>query len=174
MQQILFYFWQLCLLRESPEKLPNNPFVVGIVVAAYLLIALFSVALSQSDQSLYGIVGSVVIALFLQAIFIWLLVVFKEVAYRFVATLAALLGTNTIMLLILLPVNLTLLNAENESLKLLANSFSWVCLGWWLAIAGSIYHKATNISVLQGAAVAFMTELLAAVATFTLFPTSLP
>lgn len=172
MQKIIFYFWQLCLLRESPENLPRSPFVVGLVIAVYLSIALIAVTLNQPNQSLFGVFGIVMVSLSIQATFIWALLAFKSVTYRFIATFAALLGTNTIMLLITMPVNLTLLNSENDSLKLLADSVSWVCLGWWLAIAGSIYHKAINISVLQGSAIAFVTELIAVIATVTLFPTS--
>lgn len=172
MQQILFYFWQLCLLRESPEKIPRNPFIVGAVIVAYLSTALLSVTLNQPDQNLLGIIGTVIVSLAIQMTIVWLLLAFKKVSYRFTATIAALLGTNTIMLLILLPVNLTLLNTENEHLKILADSISWVCLGWWLAIAGYIYHKAINISILQGAAITFITELLAVITTLTLFAAS--
>ena len=172
MQQILLFFWQLCLLRESPEKLPGSPFVVGLVVVVYISIALIAVTLNQPRQNLPGIIGTVAVGLIFQAIFVWSLLVFKRVTYRFTATLASLLGANTVMLLILMPVNLTLANTEGGSLNLLANSISWVCLGWWLAIAGSIYRNAINISLFQGAAIAFIAELLAAIVTITLFPLS--
>jgi hypothetical protein len=170
MQQILLFFWQLCLLRESPEKLPGSQFVVGFVIVVYLSIALIAVTLNQPDQNLPGIVGTVTVGVILQATFVWLLLAFKRVTHRFIATLASLLGANALMLLILIPVNFTLLNTESGSLHLLANSVSWVCLGWWLAIAGSIYRNAINISLLQGSAIAFITELLAVIVTFTLFP----
>ena len=172
MQQILLFFWQLCLLRESPEKLPGSQFVVGLVTVVYLSIALIAVTLNQPDQNLPGVVGTVTVGVILQATFIWLLLAFKRVTHRFTATLASLLGANTVMLLILMPVNFTLANTEGGGLNLLANSISWVCLAWWLTIAGSIYRNAINISLLQGAAIAFITELLAAIVTFTLFPVS--
>lgn len=172
MQQILFFFWQLCLLRESPENLPSSRFVVGLVIIAYLSIALIAVTLNQPNQTLFGIIGTVTLGVILQATFVWLLLAFKQVTHRFIATLASLLGANTLMLLILMPVNLTLLYTEGGSFNLFANSISWVCLGWWLAIAGSIYHNAINISLLQGSAIAFITELLALIVAFTLFPPS--
>lgn len=170
MQQILFFFWQLCMLRVSPEKLPGNRFVLRLVILVYFVIALISVSVNRPDQNLVGIVGTVAIGLVLQTTFIWLLLTFKMVPYRFTATLASLLGANTIVLLILMPVNLILINSEYESLRLLADSVSWVCLGWWLAIAGSIYHKAINISILQGSAIAFIIELLVVIVTLSLFP----
>lgn len=172
MQQIFFYFWKLCLLRESPSRIPSSLYVLGSVAIFYLLVALTTISLIQPEQTLGGVFGSVTVSLLIQATLTWGLLLFKGMSNHYVATLSALLGTNTIMLLIQLPVTLTLLNAENQNLTLLANSVSWVCLGWWLAIVGYIYHKAINISVLQGSAIAFMTELLGVIATITLFPTS--
>lgn len=172
MQQILFFFWQLCLLRESPEKLPSSRFVVGLVIVVYLSIALIVVTLNQPDQNLPGIVGSVIVGVLLQATIVWLLLAFKRLTHRFIATLASLLGTNTLILLILMPVNHTLLNTESDILYVLATSIFFVCLGWWFAIAGSIYHHAINISLLQGFAIAFTIESLALIVTFTLFPVS--
>jgi hypothetical protein len=172
MQQILIFFWQLCLLRESPEKLPASPFVVRLVLVVYLSIALIAVTLNQPRQTLPAIIGTVIVGLIFQAVFIWSLLVFKRVTHRFTAALASLLGANTLMLLILMPVNFTLINTEGGALNLLASFISWVCLAWWLVIAGSIYRYAINISLIQGAAIAFVSELLAAIVTITLFPLS--
>ncbi len=172
MQQILFYFWQLCLLRESPEKLPTSQFALGLVLLVYLSIASIAVTLNRPEQTLMGILGSVLVSLGVQITITWGLLVFKKFSRRFSATFVALLGTNTIILLILMPVNLILLQDDNTSLTNFANAISWVCLGWWLAIVGYIYHKSVNISILQGSAIAFVTELLGVIATLTLFPTS--
>ena len=170
MQQISFFFWQLCLLRESPDRIPTTPFVLAFVLVVYLAIALIAVTIGQPALGLVGIVGTVIVGLIFPATVTWGLLAFKQATDRFVATYTALLGTNSIMLIILLPVNLILLNTDNESLKLLADSVSWICLGWWLAIAGFIYHKATNISLIQGSAIAFVSELLVVITSVSLFP----
>jgi hypothetical protein len=170
MQQIVSFFWQMCLLRQNPENLPSNRFNVGLILFFYVVIALIAVALTRSTHSPLNIVGIVFIGVSIQATLTWSVLAFKKLTQRFTATWASLLGTNSFMLVILVPVNLLLLNTENQSLILLADSISWICLGWWLAIAGHIYHKAVNISLLQGSAIAFLTELLSVMATITLFP----
>ncbi len=172
MQQILFYFWQLCLLRESPEKLPKSQFAFGLVLLVYLSIASIAVTLNRPEQTFTGIIGSVLVGLGVQISVTWGLLAFKKFSGRLSATLVALLGSNTIILIILMPVNFVLLQDDNTGLTSFANAVSWVCLGWWLAIVGYIYHKAANISILQGSAIAFMTELLGVIATLTLFPVS--
>ena len=65
-----------------------------------------------------------------------------------------------IMLLILFPFNLTLLYAENSHLLVVANSVSLVCLGWWLGIAGFIYHKSADVSMVQGTCLALLIEII--------------
>ncbi len=170
MQNIPLFFWQLCLLRESPDRIPATPFVLALVLAIYLVIALLAVTIGRPPLGFAGIIGTVIIGLIFPATFTWGLLAFKQATDRFVATYCALLGTNSIILVILVPVNLILLNSDNESLKLVADSVSWICLGWWLAIAGFIYHKATNISLIQGSAIAFVTELLGVITSVSLFP----
>ena len=170
MQQIISFFWQLCLLREDPGHLPANSFILGLILTFYSVVALVAVALTRPDHPSMTIAGIVVVGMSSQAALTWALLAFKQLTNRFAATWASLLGTNTFMLIILVPFNLILLNSENESLVLLADSVSWICLGWWLAIAGRIYHKAVNISLLQGSAIAFLTELLSVMTTVTLFP----
>ena len=167
MQQIVLFFWQMCLLRQNPENLPASRFNVGLILFLYVIIALIAVALTRPTHSPFNIVGIVVVGVTIQAALTWSILVFKKLSGRFTATWASLLGTNSFMLVILIPVNLLLLNTENQSLILLADSVSWVCLGWWLAIAGHIYHRAINVSLLQGSAIAFLTELLSVMATVT-------
>ena len=124
MQQILLFFWQLCLLRESPERLPGSLFVVGLAIVVYLSIALIAVTLNQPDQNLTGIVGTVIVGVIFQATFVWLLLAFKRVPHRFAATLASLLGANTLMLLILMPINFTLIKPDTVALGAVINFHS--------------------------------------------------
>ena len=159
----------MCLLRRGPEALPTTNFVIGAVFTTYIFIALTVVLLTRPTQSMATIVGTITIGVTLQALVTFALLQFKGLRQRFRATWSALLGTNALMLLILLPFNFIILKSENESLVLFADSASWVCLGWWLAIAGNIYHKAVAISILQGSAIAFLVELLGVILAYTLF-----
>ena len=80
------------------------------------------------------------------------------------------MGTNAFMLIVLLPFGLIIVNAENQMVKLFADSAWWICFGWWLAIAGHIYHRAINISLIQGSIIAFLTEMLSVIITLSIVP----
>ena len=160
MLRIVNFFWQLCLLRSSPAQLPPSWFVTASVFAIYLIIALTTVALTRPDLTGTATVAIVAIGIAVQASVTCALLQFKGYASRFSATWSALLGANAVMLIILLPFHVILLQSENSTLTTFADSAIWVCLGWWLAIAGHIYHKAVDISVLQGSCIAFLIELV--------------
>lgn len=164
------FFWQMCLLRKSPADLPSSNFVTAFTFIVYLAIAFCAVTLTRPSQSLLRIAVTISVGIALQVLVTWGLLHFKGLRHRFRATWTALLGTNAIMLLVLLPFNMIVLNAENDSLRLFADSATWVCIGWWLAIAGNIYHKASKISIIQGSAIAFLVELVGIIIAFNLFP----
>ena len=170
MLQIVKFFWQICLLRQSPEGLPSSRFSTGATFLAYLAIALGVAAVTRPDQSLSTVAGTIAIGISLQTGVTFLLLQFKGYRYRFNATWSALLGANAIMLLILLPLNFIILNSDNKTILMFADSATWVCLGWWLAIAGYIYHKSVEISVFQGAVIAFLIEFIGVIIAFNLFP----
>jgi hypothetical protein len=170
MLKIATFFWQMCLLKKGPEVLPSNRFVTGIVLVAYLITAIIVVLIVQPAKPVIDLIGTIAIGLCVQAAVTFLLLQFKGLKHRFQATFSALLGTNAIMLIVILPFNTILLNADPGSLVVFADSATWVCLGWWLAIAGNIYHRAVEISILQGSAVAFIIELLGVIIAYSVFP----
>ena len=170
MLQIVHFFWQICLLRKSPEELPSSRFSTGLVFFVYLLIALCSVAFTRPENSITTVIGTIFIGVGFQAGVTFLLLEFKGYRNRFYATWSALLGTNALILIILLPFNLIILNSENNLILVFADSATWICLGWWLTIAGSIYHKSIEVSVFQGAVIAFLIEIISVILVFNFFP----
>jgi len=82
------------------------------------------------------------------------------------------LGTGILMSVLLLPVNLVLLQSETEILVAIANALTWAWLGWWLSVSGFILSKSMHISIVQGALIAFVIELLSVITSFTLFPSN--
>ncbi len=164
MLQIVNFFWRLCLLRSSPAQFPSSRFATAAVLTIYLAIALIAVSLTRPNLSLFEVIATITIGVFIQGLVTWCLLQYKDRTARFPATWSTLLGANAVMLIILLPFNFILLQSENAALVTFADSATWVCLGWWLAIAGYIYHKAGDISVLQGSCIAFLVELMGVIA----------
>ena len=170
MLSIADYFWQMCLLRAGPEALPSSNFVTGFVLALYLAAAIAVSSLTRPVETVDVTLIVVATGVMMQALITYALTSFKGYRVRFKATWAALLGTNAFMLIVLLPFSLIIVNTENQTLKLFADSGWWICFGWWLAIAGHIYHRAINISLIQGTAIAFLTEMLSVIITLSIVP----
>jgi len=170
MTTILGYFWRLCLLRASPAHVPGSRAVLSLLIGLYAFAAILALSLTRPLQTWPDIVGITFTSLLIQGAMTFALLAFKNAGNRFPSTWGALLGTNAIILLIGLPVELATVNTDNETIQRVSESVSWVCFGWWLAIAGNILHKSGNISILQGSVIAFVMEMASAFATVRFFP----
>ena len=170
MLKISLFFWQMCLLRRAPGELPTTNFAMGLIVTCYLLVALATVSYSRPHNTLAMTLGTIIIGFALQALITWGLHLFKGVGHRFRGTWLALLGTNAVMLLVLLPFYAIILNVGNGTIVAIADTITWVFLGWWLAIASNIYHKSLNLDIFLAFAITFLIELLSVFFTFIAFP----
>lgn len=171
MRQIVIYFWHMCLLKAGPQRLPATLPILALVCLIYFVVAAITVGVTRSGQDISGTLGVSFLGILMEGVVVWVLLAFKRVTGRFIPTISALLGTNAIILLILLPLNFIIFQTEPESaLGIFAEVVSLLCLGWWLAIAGFILHHAINITIIQGAALIFTMELVTVMATRSLFP----
>ena len=170
MQQFVTYFWHICLMRESPERAPSATLFILLVMLAYIALSTLSMFLSRNNMTLLPAIGIVLIGLGVEAGCVWLLLLFKRFRARFRKTLVTLLGTSSILVLLVMPFNLVLLISENETLRLFSETTYWICFGWWLAIAGYIFNRSLNVSIIQGSALAFLIEVLSVWASMFLQP----
>jgi len=171
MLKIVLYFWQMCLLRVGPEKMPNSLPFVSMALVIYLVIAFISINVTRPSLTLGALVGSLLIGVLVEVVLVYGILRFKKCVGRVIPTLTSLFGTNTIILLFLMAVNLLLMKSDIPLLEMLAESAFWVIFFWWMAIVGFIFHRAMDISIFQGVAIAFTLELLTNIASQTLFPT---
>jgi len=170
MWQIIFYFWQICLLKAGPEKIPRRVDLLGIFFAGYFLISGISIVMSRPDLTFFSGISTICIGAAVQALTVYSLLYFKRVPARFIPTMSALFGTNAIILVPMIATSLIMDQTEPGGLRLFADAVAWVLLGWWLTIVGSILSRAATISVLQGAMLAFLVESIALLVTLTIFP----
>lgn len=172
MQQIVHYFWQMCLLRAGPEGVPPNLFVLGFTFTIYFLLSLATLLITRNDMAVVIVIAWTLVGVGIEALIVFGLLVFKRVMSRFASTMAALLGTNSLILTIMLPVNVLFEATDIAELELLVSTAFLSTFIWWLAIAGFILNKAANVSMLQGAAIAFGIEMLAISTNLSLFAPS--
>jgi hypothetical protein len=171
-QAIAIYFWQLCLFRRHPAELPNRPSTAALILAIYLIVITPVGLLSYPARTFVTTLAIISIGICLQSAILYLLLLFKGVSTRFPSVIGNMLGTGILMSVLLLPVNLVLLQSETEILVTIANALTWAWLGWWLSVSGFILSKSMHISIVQGALIAFVIELLSVITSFTLFPSN--
>ena len=160
MQAILSYFWQICLLRVGPEKIPSNVALCRAICVVYLITQIVTTLYTRSDLATSEMIAQVTLSFAMEVSILFSLLTFKQLRERFLASLSALFGCNTIMLLLTLPINAMQLGLEDGIILDFFNTLYVMCLFWWFAIAGSIFHKSAQISLFQGIVIAISMELL--------------
>ena len=161
---IVKFFWKICLFRQGPENIPKSVPITVAVLLFYVSIALLTTKLVNPHQSFYHSFMTVGISGVIEAAFIFSLLGFKSVRQRFLSTYCAFLGANTIFLILMLPVDLLVLEFDTGIVSNIVQTVWILSFFWWLNIVGFIFHKAANISQLQGTILAFIVESLAIMA----------
>lgn len=170
MQQLLVYFWQMCLFRTSPQNAPVSNQFITFIFCAYLVSSSLLLLIAGSQARIIQTASVVLVGISVQLTCTWLALWFKKVTERFRATLSSLLATNTILVFFLVPLNFILQASDQEFLVVAVETAYWIFFFWWIAIEGYILHKATNISLLQGGALAFTIEIISILVTSELLP----
>jgi hypothetical protein len=169
MQAILLYLCRLCLLRESPARIPPSLSLAVFTTGLYFLTGMASFALSRDSLAFSTIVGVSFLSLSIESAGLYGLLYFKSYQHRFLASLIAIFACNSMFLIALLPVNYLLSTLDTGLAADFVNTLSLLSLFWWLAIVGFILRQAAEISIFQGIVLAFVIELLVAISIRSLF-----
>ena len=164
-------FWQLCLFRIGPERVPT--FGTFVLVVAFVNIAISALA---------GIVGPLAerpgaaFALpVLHAAVIgagtWLVLLAKGLHQRFTATFVALLGTDAMITTLSLPLSAFLRPSEAPTvIDLFASLAQLGLFVWWITVAGHVFARALDIARGQGIAVASFVMLTSLIFNYSVIP----
>lgn len=160
MRSIVNLFWQICLLRQSPARVPTAGWFVTLVIVANLLCSVL-VSMSFVDEAgLLAIVNSSVVAQATTALLVLLALSLKGLGARFVTTVTAWFGCDLIItacFALLLPLG-SLLGPFVISVAFLA------FLIWSVAVSGFILHRALEVQLAIGIGIAMGISLLSATA----------
>ena len=170
MLPILKYFWKICLLKSGPDRIPAKPLILGVVLTIYLIAEVTGGSLARPSQSILSILGTVLIEITIIGLVTFMLLLFMNMRQRFIPTYTSLLGVGILMVVIQMPFFLIMRNTDSSTLAIFSESVLLVCLGWWLAIVGHIYHRAANVSIPQGSAIGLVILIFIATAIFVVFP----
>ena len=151
MQSLIFRFFDICLLRAGPQDLPSSLFLLRMVVVLSVIVGVFlnlkTEGLSQSLMiSLFNIV-------WLTA-FLYFSLQLRGKLERFRQSLIAMLGTNVILGLLIMPFMYHLVAAEaaGESAPV-AFQFFLLLLIWDITVFAHIIRHSLDIRLGYGFAI---------------------
>jgi hypothetical protein len=171
MTAVLQLFWQLCLFRVGPERVPTlGAFVVFVVLANLLVSTTVALAGPFADQLAAAVTLPVVHAAVVGTA-TWLVLLAKGLQARFTATFTALMGTDALLTILSLPISVlldpTAATTPLATLLVLGQLFLFC---WWIAVAGFVFARALEIARSQGVAVAAFVVLSSLIVNANVFP----
>ncbi|MCZ6459002.1 MAG: hypothetical protein O6766_06525 [Gammaproteobacteria bacterium] len=150
MKTVLNLFWQLCLLRQSPEYVPTQSwFIAAIVVGNLITSALLAIA-GSVEQPVLSVVTSVVVGQATTAGLVGLALFLREHPERLLATITAIFGCDLIITAcfgVLMPLTSSL---ADTALSITYLAF----LVWSITVTGFILHRALSTNLPIGITVA--------------------
>lgn len=157
MQALIFYFFELCVLRRAPQDLPASDFVFRLVLVASLLVGVL-VSLVGGQPLLAAAIQSLAqLSLLLGVLYLGLDLM--RLRGRFLQSATALLGSGVILsLLALVPIGLLPDEVSGEALSVATLSLLAMFV-WSIIVAGHILRHAIGLTLGQGAAIAILYEL---------------
>lgn len=155
MNSIFSLFWNIATFRTGPDAVPPNRFLlIGVVVVDALISLLAQIFLNATTP--LKAATAVTINLATLMVLVYMLLSLLNLTPRFVQTVGALIGTD-ILLTIISVAGLLLAMQVGE---LLSSIVSVATLFWTLAVFGFIFHKAMNMHIGLGIALAFFSVVL--------------
>lgn len=160
MRDLVNLFWDICCLRRGPQDLPYSKvlFVLLIVISSII-----SISQLMLQQRFMQAASQTILMLSLTMLFNWGILKIKNLEARFVQATSALIGTGTIVNLLIYPLLLFhfyILRPDEEHVIIVALSLIVLCLIiglniWAFIITAHIFRNALNSSFFAGLLVTF-------------------
>ncbi|AGA88939.1 hypothetical protein Thimo_0062 [Thioflavicoccus mobilis 8321] len=168
MQALIYFFFELCLLRRAPQDLPASDWLFRLVLVASFLVGVLAAAIGGRPLPLGIIQNLAQLALLLTVLYFGLGWLRRQA--RFLQTATALLGTGTLLsVLALIPIGLLPLEPTSPDGSLAA-LLLLLLFAWSIVVSGHILRHTLALTLGQGAAVAILYELASLVLLDGLFP----
>lgn len=167
---ILKYFWQMCLLRAGPDKIPAQPRLLAAALVSYVVAQILVALLTRNENSFELALRIIPVEIIMLGLVTYLLLLFLKLQSRFLPTYTAIIGCDIVIVAIQLPLLLIMQNTEMPTLILFLNAAWFVCFCWLLVIIGHIYHRAANVSIVQGGAIAVVAFALTLTTIYSFIP----
>lgn len=158
-------YWDICLLKESPENTPYS--ISRMVLSGFFLVLLIMIEWNVTSlKSSNDMVNSVLISFFLivsDVIYTYLVLSFKGLTARLVQVVTSLFFINIIIHILVVPLlliapYLSQIHLRGPLFLFLGIIYLLLSLGlsiWQFVITANIYKFALNVTMIQAVLTAF-------------------
>jgi hypothetical protein len=151
MRALFHLFLDICLLRQGPQQVPASQLLLRLMLLTYGLSGLLVSLVSLLDHDLFISLLLTLVDIALLAGLTYTVLSLRGYGQRFVQTLTALLGTGTLLQLLVLPVLLWLdQEVVRDGTPELPRLLWFGVFAWSIAIMAHILHHALSVSRWQG------------------------
>ena len=164
MKSIFALFWRICIFRSGPESVPaNNLFFILVLVANALLNVVVQLVLASAEVNLLRALTLAVVSLAGTGGLIWFVMALMDLSNRVPQTITAVFGVEIFMTTL---TAILLWFADGIGMGVARFVITLLTL-WSLAIYGFIFHRAMNIHIGFGIAMALFVVIFSVAITQT-------
>ena len=164
MKSIFLLFWRICIFQSGPETVPSsNSFVILVIAVNALLNVVVQLLLGGDDGSLLRAVTLAVVSLAGTGGLIWFIMTLMQLGSRVPQTITAVFGVDIIMTTIT-SILFAVAGSIEENIAVFVISLLTL---WSLAIYGFIFHRAMNLHIGFGIALALFVVIFSVAITQT-------
>lgn len=145
MHVLVFRFIDICLLRAGPQDIPASGFLLRTVLLLDVIIATAANYPFAGFTTAFGVVlfGTAYVALV-----IFLLLAWRGLQARFVQTYVAVLGTDVVLGMLIMPINFYLISVQQAGGQATFVFLLWVgLLIWGIGIFAHILRHALKLHI---------------------------
>jgi hypothetical protein len=133
----------IALRRLGPEDLPDSGFLLGLTVVAYVLLQLPIGMIA--DASMRDVVTQIPVSVVLAFTFVWVVLRLAGFPNRYRQTLAALLGTGTLLTIVAMPFMIWRLSVlQTQPAAPFPELVLLIIMLWSIAVDGHIIARALS------------------------------
>jgi ethanolamine transporter EutH len=149
--QLALVFAEIAVHRKGPDALPASAFLFGLVLVAYFVVSLMALSLRWP---LWQAFGAMVVDVAVYLAFFAAVLRLTGHRRRFLQTVTAVLGAETFLSCLALPLLLTRPEVQSGApTEILATSLLFALLIWSVDIGGFVLAKALDRSYIVGVSV---------------------
>ena len=150
MNAIIRLYWQICRLKLGPDAVPTSSVLLLVTSVIYVALTL-GVWVWVSESGLLRTSVTLLVATTGWLGVLWGIMVFMGKVARYRQTITELFGINIILVLFSIPLRFAVnYFPEGSQVTFLVSLISIGLFVWGVFIEGFIYHRALDISPVQG------------------------